>query len=151
MRTLFCILDVIMLTLLVVFALFYHGAKELHTPRLALTANEVMLIRKYGLIHFTRRENVEDILKKGVMPHPQNALFRREKEMVWFYIVAPYLFEQQAEKIHKKGSRSEYDACVIIRELSEGDMKNLRIRKKDGAVVHIGTLKTNNMKGMFLD
>ena len=71
--------------------------------------------------------------------------------MVWCFIAIPDLFEQQVSEIHKKGFRASYDSCVVIRDLSENDLKNLRYRKKDGVVVHTGTLKTKNMKSLILE
>ena len=49
------------------------------------------------------------------------------------------------------GSPQSVDCYIVIKDFSEEQLNNMRIRKEsDNAVVHIGTLKTSNMKGMML-
>ena len=92
--------------LLFAFAIYYVVARAAHYPAHTLTDEQINLIRKYGVIHFTRRENVVDIMREGLRPNSAAALYRREKDMVWMYIADPKLFEQQRDAVHKKGSRS---------------------------------------------
>ena len=136
--------------LLFAFAIYYVVVRAAHYPAHTLTDEKINLIRKYGVIHFTRRENVVDIMREGLRPNSAAALYRREKDMVWMYIADPKLFEQQRDAVHKKGSRSSYDAYIIIQGLTEEELKKMRYRKKDGAVVHFGRLKTCNMTYKFL-
>lgn len=54
--------------------------------------------------------------------------------------------------VKSKGKRSAVDCCIVIKDFSEEQLNNMRIRKEsDNAVVHIGALKTSNMKGIMLE
>lgn len=122
-----------------------------HTPKSLLNVKYRNDIKKYGLIHFTFSENINDILKKGVMPGKEY-LYRKEKNLCWFYINYPNEYEKNLGIVKSKGKRSGVDCYIIIKDFSEEQLNNMRIRKEsDNAVVHIGTLKTSNMKGMMLE
>ena len=57
--------------LLFAFAIYYVVARAAHYPAHTLTDEQINLIRKYGVIHFTRRENVVDIMREGLRPNSQ--------------------------------------------------------------------------------
>ncbi|MEG1470651.1 MAG: hypothetical protein RSC31_08400 [Anaerovoracaceae bacterium] len=51
-----------------------------------------------------------------------------------------------------KGERKNYDVYIVVKKLSEEQMKKIRIRRKiDYAVIFPGTLKTDNMKAYRLE
>lgn len=78
-------------------------------------------------------------------------LYRKEKNLCWFYINYPKEYEKNLGIVKSKGKRSSVDCYIVIKDFSEEQLNNMRIRKEsDNAVVHIGTLKTSNMKGMML-
>lgn len=122
-----------------------------HTPRSLLSYQDKRDIIQFGLIHFTFSENMSNILKDGVLPGKE-ALYRKEKNLCWFYINYPEDYEKNLSIVKSKGKRSAVDCCIVIKEFSEEQLNNMRIRKEsDNAVVHIGALKTSNMKGIMLE
>ena len=117
-----------------------------HTPKSLLNVQDRNDVKKYGLIHFTFSENIEKILENGVIPG-KDYLYRKEKNLCWFYINYPETYSQNLKVIKSKGQRSNVDCYIIIKGFSEKQLNNMRIRKEnDNAVVHIGVLKTNNME-----
>jgi hypothetical protein len=121
-----------------------------HTPKSALSCQDKKDIKQYGLIHFTFSKNINEISKNGVMPGKEY-LYRKEKNLCWFYINYPKEYEKNLGIVKSKGKRSSVDCYIVIKDFSEEQLNNMRIRKEsDNAVVHIGTLKTSNMKGMML-
>lgn len=122
-----------------------------HTPKSLLNVQDRNDIKKYGLIHFTFSENINEILKNGVMPGKEY-LYRKEKNLCWFYINYPKEYEKNLGIVKSKGKRSGVDCYIIIKDFSEEQLNNMRIRKEsDNAVVHRGTLKTSNMRGMMIE
>lgn len=121
-----------------------------HTPKSLLSYQDKKDIIQYGLIHFTFSENKSDILKNGVLPGKE-ALYRKEKNLCWFYINYPEDYKKNLRIVKSKGKRSTIDCCIVIKDFSEEQLNNMCIRKEnDNAVVHIGALKTSNMKGIML-
>lgn len=126
----------------------FCNAVFLHTPKDKLNENEKEQIRKNGLVHFTRSCCLNSILKDGVDGRKGSALSKNEVDFAWFYIYDASTFDSNYDRIKAKGERKNYDACIIIRDLSKEQLDGLLIRRKyDGAVVYKGALKTNNMEG----
>lgn len=57
-----------------------------HTPKSALSCQDKKDIKQYGLIHFTFSENINEILKNGVMPGKEY-LYRKKKIFVGFILI----------------------------------------------------------------
>ena len=122
-----------------------------HTPKSALSCQDKMDIKQYGLIHFCFAENMNNILERGLIPG-EKPLFRREKNLCWLYINYPNKFEENLSIVRSKGARIGVDCYIQFKDFSEEQMNNMLIRKEvDNAVVHRGTLKTSNMKGMMIE
>lgn len=133
-----CILFILFIS--IYFVLFLR-----HYPRHKLCDEITVKIKMFGLIHFTRKENVESILANGLQVGKRKPLYYSEKDMVWMYIADPAIFDAKLKEIHSKGDRKSYDAVIFIDGFSENQLLKMRYRKKPEAVVHIGTLKTEKM------
>ena len=117
-----------------------------HTPRNKLTEEEIETVKKNGVIHFTYYDKAKSIEKTELRPNEKKALFKKERDLVWVFLNEEKNFERNLKTVHSKGDRSAYDAYVIIKNLSDEQIKSLKIRKEtDFAVSHKGSLKTNSM------
>jgi len=117
-----------------------------HTPTGILSDQEINLIKRNGLIHFTEYENKASIEKNGILGNQKKPMRKKEKGFTWFYIYDKALFEEKRDIVHSKGERSNYDAYVIIKELSDEQLAQLRIRREtDDAIIYPSSLKTSNM------
>ena len=96
-------------------------------------------------MHFTLKENTDSILQNGLQPNLKKPMCFFEKNMVWLYI-ADRDFKDTVREIHRKGDRSAYDAVVFFRKISDDCIKNMKFRKHDEAIVHIGALKSSEME-----
>ncbi len=68
-----------------------------------------------------------------------------EKDMVWLYINNAEEFQQKSAIVRSKGDRRAYNAVVVFKDIEENQIKHMRYRKKDMAVVHKGILNTSNV------
>ena len=75
-----------------------------HTPKSALSCQDKKDIKQYGLIHFTFSENINEISKNGVMPGKEY-LYRKEKNLCWFYINYPKEYEKNLGIVKSKGKK----------------------------------------------
>lgn len=117
-----------------------------HVPKDLLNEREKRDIIKYGLVHFTFSKNIDSILTKGVVPGKE-ALYKKERNLCWFYIGYPDKYKEYLGIIRSKGERSKVDCIIKIYGLTEEDLNNMYIRREnDNAVVYRGVLKTNNMQ-----
>ena len=134
-----CILFII-LFISIYFVLFLR-----HYPRHKLSNEITVKIKMFVLMHFTKKENIESILAHGLQAGKRDPMYYLEKDMVWMYIADPVTFDAKLKEIHSKGDRKSYDVVIFIDGFSENQLSKMRYRKKPEAVVHIGTLKTENM------
>ena len=118
----------------------------IHLPKHKLNRERIQEIKKYGLMHFTLKEHVPDILLYGLKPDSKKAMNFLERQMVWMYIANPASYEEKLREVHSKGKRSDYNAVIFIRDITDEDIHNMRWRKRPEAIVHIGTFKTSDMK-----
>ena len=117
-----------------------------HTPNDELNEDELEAVKNNGLVHFCRKTNVDNIITNGVIPGP-NEMNKSEKGCTWFYIYDEGTCYNKLDAVRSRGDRYDYDACVIIKELSDEQLNKLRIRRKiDGAVMYPGTMLTHNME-----
>lgn len=118
-----------------------------HTPKDQLTEDEIEKIKQNGLIHFTYRYNVESILKEGVKGGLVSPMNKKEKDYAWFYIYDEKEFEEKKQIVQSKGHRSEYNAYIIIKDISQSQIDKLIMRRdNDCAVVIPEKLYTKSMK-----
>ena len=118
----------------------------MHWPKYRLNRECIERIKQYGLIHFTKKENVPSILKEGLKPNLKKPMSFLEKDLVWMYIADPLSYEDCLREIHSKGDRSEYDTVILIQDISDENIEKMRWRKKPEAIVHIGAFKTTKME-----
>lgn len=116
-----------------------------HIPRHHISDDVKKQILHNGLIHFTLLERAHDIQKYGLVPGKRKAMNIFEKNMVWLYINNVEEFKLKSDIVHSKGDRRAYNAVVIFKDLEESQIKHMRYRKKDMAVVHKGILHTSNV------
>lgn len=116
-----------------------------HTPRKKITEELKREILSMGLIHFTNYDNAIQIQKEGLVPQESKAISKSEKNMVWMYLNNEKQFRDKWEIIQKKGDRKNYDKCVIIQGIQDKQIEQMRYRKSDMAIVHMGILKTEDM------
>ena len=84
-----------------------------HTPKSALSSQDKKDIKQYGLIHFTFSENINEILKNGVMLGKEY-LYRKEKYFCWFYINYPKEYEKNLGIVKSQGKRSGVDCFIVL-------------------------------------
>lgn len=114
-----------------------------HTPRQEIPENIREHIIEKGLIHFTYYENAIKIKYEGLVPKEKKAMKRAEKNMVWMYLYDSKTFNEKLATVRKKGSRKNYDAVVFFKGITEKQIDNMKIRKKqDDAIVHLGPFFT---------
>ena len=70
-----------------------------HTPKSPLNEQEQNDIKKYGLIHFTFSEKIENILENGVIPGKEY-MYKNEENFCWFYINDPETYEKNLNIIN---------------------------------------------------
>lgn len=118
-----------------------------HTPDEELNEQEIQMIKNTGLIHFCMQENTNSIVEKGVLGNYKNYMCKKEKGFSWFYIYNPLDVRDKYEIIRHKGERKNYNAYVIVSDLSDQQLKKLRIRRKtDCAVIYPESLFTPSIK-----
>lgn len=82
----------------------------------------------------------------------KESLYGKEKNLCWLYVIYPKDYEKNLSIVKSKGKRSAVDCYIVIKDFSEEQLNNMRIRKEsDNAVLHIGILKTKNMKGAIIE
>lgn len=124
---------------------FYKSVKY-HTPTELLSDQEINSIKLNGLIHFTEYENKASIEKHGILGNKKRAMRKKEKGFTWFYIYDEAQFDEKLDIVHSKGERIKYNAFAVIKELSDEQLTELRIRRKiDDAIIYPASLKTANM------
>ena len=123
-----------------------------HTPKEKLNELEVNTIKQNGLIHFCYSKDVESILKEGVKGGLKAPVKNAEENYTWYYINIEKNFERNKKIVHSKGKRKNYDAYIVIKELTEEQINSLRIRRKyDSAVIYPETLKTDNKEAKYIN
>ena len=122
--------------------LFMLILEYIHIPRYRISDDVKIQILNNGLIHFTLWERASEIQKDGLVPGKRKAMSIFEKNMVWLYINNAEEYQQKCDIVHSKGDRR---AVVIIKDIEEKQIKHMRYRKKDMAVVHKGILNTSNV------
>ena len=122
-----------------------------HIPRYRITEEIKCQILTKGLIHFTYYDNAVQIQKEGLVPQKKKAMFKCEKDMVWMYLNDEEQFMDKWKIIQGKGERKNYDAYVIVQSIDDKQIEQMRYRKSDMAIVHIGVLKTENITAKRLD
>lgn len=122
-----------------------------HTPDEELTEQEIRMIKQNGLVHSCNSKNVDSILHYGVKGNLKPPMKRKEKGYTWFYIYDIITLEEKLHIIHGKGERKYNDAYVIVKGLSEQQIRKLRIRRKlDNAVIYPETLHTSDMIAKYI-
>lgn len=137
---------VIVMAIVYIFILRYK-----HIPRNKITEELKCQILSKGLIHFTYYDNAIQIQKEGIVPRIKKAMFKCEIDMVWMYLNDEEQFQNKWKIIQGKGERKDYDAYVIVRSIDDNQIEQMRYRKSDMAIVHIGVLKTENITVKKLD
>ena len=118
-----CILFII-LFISIYFVLFLR-----HYPRHKLSNEITVKIKMFGLMHFTKKENIESILAHGLQAGKQDPMYYLEKDMVWMYIADPVTFDAKLKEIHSKGDRKSYDVVIFIDGFSENQLLNIPVRR----------------------
>lgn len=123
-----------------------------HTPNEELNEQEKEMVIQNGLVHFCNSENVDNILCEGIRGDLKLPMKKIEKGYTWFYIYDEMTFDEKKQIIHGKGERKSYDAFIVVKGLSEQQMRKLRIRRKiDDAIIYPGTLQSNDMTANYIN
>lgn len=117
----------------------------MHIPRYHISDDVKKQILHNGLMHFTLLEQSHDIQEDGLVPGKRKAMNIFEKNMVWLYINNIEEIQQKYDIVHSKGDRRAYNVVVIFKDIEESQIKNMRYRKKDMAVVYKGIFNTSNV------
>ncbi len=120
-----------------------------HTPKERLTSDEIEQVKEYGLVHFTRFENLDSIKEKGIVAGKH--LCRSEKGCTWFCIAVPEKLSESLDSVHSKGERSSYDAYVIVRGLTDEQISELRINRYNDYVMYPHNMFTEDMECGHVD
>lgn len=139
-------LDLLWFVLIVLVISLASVLRYRHIPRHEITWEIENEIITKGLIHFTYYGNAVSIQSEGLVPQRRKPMYNKEKNMVWMYLYDEENIGDKYEVIRRKGERKNYDAYVVIREISKSQIKKMRYRKSDMAIVHAGILKTESME-----
>ena len=120
--------------------------QKIHMPSDSLPLNVKDFVATNGLMHFTTEENARKIMKNGLVPNDENALWKNEKGIVWTYSNDNTKYQKYINLIHKKGKRNTYDCFIVFQNISNEQLDNMHYRKKDGAIVYKGILRTEKME-----
>lgn len=137
--------DIFYSILIVSIFLFMLILEYMHIPRHHISDDVKKQILHNGLMHFTLLERSRDIQEEGLVPGKRKAMSIFEKNMVWLYINNAEKYQQKCVIVHSKGDRRVYNAVVIFKDIEEKQIKYMRYRKKDMAVVQKGILNTSNV------
>lgn len=125
--------------------LFILILEYIHIPKHHISDDVKKEILHNGLMHFTLLERAYEIQKDGLVPGKRKAMNIFEKNMVWLYINNAEEFQQKYDIVHSKGDRRAYNAVVIFKDIEEKQIRHMRYRKKDMAVVHKGILSASKV------
>jgi len=137
---------------LLVLIIIYIGALTFwHCPNMKLTDKNKKDILEKGLIHITSKEKAQEILETGKFKCKESSFEKSIGKISWFYIASIREDDYVKMKIvQSKTGKVHYDKMLLVMNISEKDMKNMRIRSwfgRDNAVVYIGEyFKPNNIK-----
>ena len=67
-----------------------------------------------------------------------------QKGLGWLYPNDQEKFEEMWDRIHIK--RDQTNCFVVVRNLSDEQLRAMHYRKSDGAIAYRGTLRTDRMK-----
>lgn len=143
-----CVLAIIFIGVIVIMI----GAIILHIPIFSLNKKEKENIKKHGLIHFTDKDNAEEILKNGFKGHYSQMGFieKRLGKLIWFY---PNTGEEKDLKKYyktlKKTSKGKEENesfvfYILVENINDDMIKCMKkrygynIKKKDRAIVYKG-------------
>lgn len=115
----------------------------LHTPIVDLTDEMQENIRKNGVLHFTTKENAENILKIGILPNRKRAMCKSEEGLIWFYPNDESKFQDELDIIHIK--RDLANCFVKVENFSDEQLHAMHYRPSDGAIAYRGSLRTDTM------
>ena len=116
-----------------------------HYPKGKVRGEVADKVLKYGLVHFTTRENAYSIMENGLLPNKKSSLTLFEKDFVWTYIADPKELPKRLEEIRAKGSRGSYDTAVYFYDIPEEYLSRMNCKPKRDIVVFRGKLETENM------
>ena len=118
-------------------------------PRRNLSEEQISNLCKYGLLHYLKYRDVEQIKKNHIIYRttwPQ--LYIGEKYMTWYFpCTKPADLEYvriTGKKMKKMQPRA--DACIHITDISEDVALNLLCNPRTNHIIHMGNLKCPNIK-----
>ncbi len=115
-----------------------------HLPKNTINSTIRKKIKENGLIHFTTLDNAQKIKKEGLKPQNKE-LFFLEKNMVWLYMHEEEKIDSYKNIVQNKAGRDIYDCYIHFEGITDEQIDNMRYRKYDSAITHIGTFKTPSM------
>lgn len=136
-----------MIYVFLIFLMWMTSYPLRHMPIFTLNKEDKQYIENYGLVHFTKKENVKDILEHGLKGSVSNMgyLERRLGKLVWTYKNQRNL-DEYIKILQKKSKamkdKSNFEVAIILNGFSETDMANMRKRigfnRYDKAIVYKG-------------
>ena len=140
----------IIIIFLFAFACLYLYLAMTHLPRFKVDQKSAQQIKTYGLIHFTLNQNVESILKEGLIPDDSKKMSFLEKDMVWFFDADPAKYHRNLAEVRSKGFRKDVDTVVLFKKDCIS-ISELKMRRKPQAIVHIGRVDSKYLEVMSID
>lgn len=116
-----------------------------HYPKGKVKGEMSAKVLKYGLVHFTTRENAYSIMENGLLPNKKSSLTLFEKDFVWTYVADPKEIPKHLEEIRAKGNRGGYDTAVYFYDIPDEYLARMNCKPKQDIVVYRGKLITENM------
>lgn len=110
----------------------------MHYPKQKIDLNLQKDIMEYGLIHFTKHQNIDNILRKGLDPSYNKPMSKIEKDFVWFFINYPDKKMDHINYIKNTGCRFDYDMVIWIKNINPDIFKKMKYHKKKGMAVYTG-------------
>lgn len=128
----------------------------LHLPRHKLTAKEREEIKEQGLIHFTKEENVTQIIEQGFIARVSDfsKIESKKGKLVWFYLAGNDKWNNEqlkrVKRVKKKKGKCSYNTGILVSNVTEDELNRIRMRKGflgDNAIVYFGNFsRTNNIQ-----
>lgn len=146
----------ILIILFIIFVLFLLLIMTFsHAPIFKISKDRIVQIKKYGLLHFTSKENAKTIIETNKLigtKSNMNFLEKRLGKMIWFYDNMPKQLECKHNCLIKKykaqNQKGAYDVCLLVTNLNDDHLKKFHTRKgliNDSPSVYFGD-ELNNVK-----
>lgn len=120
---------------------FLQIDKRHHIPQNKLTAKQSDNLLKYGIIHFTEKENAKSIIMDNTIKASQRKpMYDEEENMTWFFSIPKMIDSDYIEKCYNyiKKKRPLVDVCIHVYDIKESELGSFLFQPFNEYIVHDG-------------